>query len=200
MKHYILFACILLAFGNLKAQQLNLPEFNKERLNLQRKGMYVLGGWGLGNTIVSIASLPGSSGATKYFHQMNIGWGAVNATLAGFTLLTHKRQMKKESGYNYAQSMGMQTGVEKTFLLNLGLDAAYVLGGVAFNESSNGTKGNSKRKQGFGNAIIMNGAFLMLFDGVMYTLHNRHGKKLRKQLDKVNVSLMPGQVSLLVKL
>jgi hypothetical protein len=29
--------------------------------------------------------------------------------------------------------------------------------------------------QGFGRAVIVNGAFLMLFDLIMYQVHNRHG-------------------------
>ena len=56
--------------------------------------MMILGGWALGNMAVSGILLgntePASKsgwGVTKGYHQMNIGWNAVNLTIAGFGYL-----------------------------------------------------------------------------------------------------------------
>ncbi|HAN38707.1 MAG TPA: hypothetical protein DCQ29_07365, partial [Chitinophagaceae bacterium] len=54
---------------------------------LQRKGMYVLGSWALGNIAVSSLTANGVSGSNKAFHQMNVYWNVVNAGIAGATLL-----------------------------------------------------------------------------------------------------------------
>ncbi len=55
--------------------------FDAERAALDRRGMYVLGAWAVSNVGASGARYFATTGSEKYFHQMNVGWGAAKAQL-----------------------------------------------------------------------------------------------------------------------
>ncbi|WP_438831784.1 DUF6992 family protein, partial [Hymenobacter coccineus] len=55
-----------------------LRGFEAERSRLDRRGLLVLGSWAAGNLLVSGIATGQTDGSAHYFHQMNIGWGAVN--------------------------------------------------------------------------------------------------------------------------
>lgn len=80
-----LFVLLFLGFANmLMGQDPTLLDFNTQRLKINRTAMTVLGSWAIGN-LASGALLTGQrTGKAKYFHQMNLGWGAINLGIAGF--------------------------------------------------------------------------------------------------------------------
>lgn len=57
---------------------------------------------------------------------------------------------------------------------------------------------NPDKYRGFGRSIMLQGAALFLFDAIMFTTHNRHGKKMVKLLDAVQ--LAPNSLGLKVVL
>ncbi|MBC8082349.1 MAG: hypothetical protein H7Z21_04000, partial [Hymenobacter sp.] len=70
----------------LAAQQAppaSLAAYNARRTTLDQRGMRVLGAWAIGNMAVSGARSFATEGPEQYFHQMNVGWGAVNLALTG---------------------------------------------------------------------------------------------------------------------
>jgi hypothetical protein len=80
----ILFLSLFLSISTITfSQNLKLSNFNQERLDLNRKGMVVLGSWAGANLITNGILLSNSSGSDKYFYQMNVYWNVVNGTLAG---------------------------------------------------------------------------------------------------------------------
>ncbi|MDQ1085788.1 hypothetical protein [Siphonobacter sp. SORGH_AS_1065] len=145
-------------------------EFDQNRIALTRKGLYVLGGWAVGNLAYSGSKLAQSSGEAKAFHQMNMGWGAVNLLLAGIGTLTSSPRPR--TPYEVLQQ---QEKFEKIFLVNTALDVAYVAGGAYLNEK--GKNQENARNQGFGKSVMLQGAFLFAFDGLMYLVHRQHFRK-----------------------
>ena len=178
--------------------QVDLKTFRTEQLNVQQKGMTVLGGWAAGNIITGAYYSGNTNGSTKYFHQMNMYWGIINGALAGATLLRLPAAKKKE--FNFAKTLKEQQGVEKIFLLNAGLDVAYITAGIAFKEASKNNPAKRDRRFGYGNSLLMQGGFLLVFDGVMYAIMHKKGSVLNKMLENVNITVAPTQIGLHVKL
>lgn len=148
-------------------------EFNRERLRLNRVGMQVLGGWAIANFAISGVGITQSTGETKAFHQMNVGWNLVNITLAGFGYFN---ALRGETDLDAIQSICEHESIMRIFLFNAGLDLGYIMGGAFLLERSKNVTKNSARLAGFGKSIMLQGGFLMLFDAIMYFAHQQHGK------------------------
>ena len=171
----ILFISLFLSFStSIFSQNLMLPSFNQERNDLNRKGMVVLGSWAGANLITKGILLSNSSGSDKYFYQMNVYWNVVNGTLAGLGVLGAKKMQRNLSAF---QSLEEQSSTEKTFLINTGLDVAYVMTGVYLLEKSKNSIDSQDMLKGYGQSVILQGGFLLLFDGIMYGVHRSHLKK-----------------------
>ncbi|MDQ2752861.1 MAG: hypothetical protein M3R72_07545 [Bacteroidota bacterium] len=112
---------------------------------------------------------------------MNLIFGGVNVALASASLFFSRHA----SGLSYGQALKKQTSVEKIFLFNAGLDVAYVVGGFYFMERKSGNVEIQDRNQGYGKGIVLQGCALFLFDGIMYLIHQKHGKQLYKLADRV---------------
>jgi hypothetical protein len=194
---------ILLGFAGVigsqaaKSQQLDLQSYAKEQKNLQRTGMYVLAGWAGANIISGVYFSQKTDGSAKYFHRMNAYWNIVNGGLAAVALW---HLSKKDEGETFADVYKRQQSLEKVFLLNAGLDVAYIAAGAYLNEKGNSNPAKRNQWKGFGNSVALQGGFLLVFDGVMYTLMHNKGKKLEKVLEKVQLSSNGQNVSLLVDL
>ena len=171
----LLFLSLLLSFStSIFSQHLTLPNFNQERNDLNRKGMTVLGSWAGANLITNGILLSNSTGSDKYFYRMNVYWNVVNGALAGFGLLQAKKSQANLSAF---QTLEEQSSTEKTFLINTGLDAAYVMTGVYLLEKSKNSVDNQDMLKGYGQSVVLQGGFLLLFDGIMYGVHRSHLKK-----------------------
>ena len=175
---------LLLFVVRFAFSQSELPEFNKERIRITRSGMMVLGAWGAANTIVGAIGLATANGEAKYFHQMNLIWGVTNFAIA---VPGYIGARKRESNLSTSQSVKQQSGIEKTFLINGGLDLVYITAGLYCLEKGN-TASNRDRYKGYGKSLLLQGGGLLIFDAVMYFTHVAHGKVLYQILDKVQVS------------
>jgi hypothetical protein len=180
MKHRIVLIVLLVCTLALHAQ-VNLPEFNKERYQVNQTGFLVLGSWSAINIISGAIGTSSASGQAKYFHQMNLIWGSVNLLVA---LPGYLGARKGTSDNTLAGSVKGQAAIEKTFIFNAGLDIAYIAGSAWFLEKANNSSNPNKYK-GFGKSILMQGAALLLFDATMFMTHNHHGKKLYKMLSSL---------------
>ena len=175
MKNLLFLPLFLSLSTKIFSQNLPLSNFNQERADLNRKGLTVLGSWAGANLITNgILLANNSSGSDKYFYQMNLYWNVVNGALAGFGVLGAKKSQGNLSAF---QTLEEQSGTEKTFLVNTGLDVAYVMTGVYLLEKSKNSTGNQDMLKGYGQSVILQGGFLLLFDGIMYGVHRSHLKK-----------------------
>ncbi|HEX8330053.1 MAG TPA: hypothetical protein VF629_21130 [Hymenobacter sp.] len=174
--------------------------FASEQARLDRRGLTVLGAWAAGNLLVSGASLGSTDGSAHYFHQMNVGWGAVNLALAGTGLLAARRAARQPPP-NRAGAVRSQLRLENLYLLNAGLDVAYMATGLYLREKGRNptASGSSARWRGYGNSLLLQGGFLLLFDGFQFAAHHRHGRRdLYPLLSRVSVG--PGAVAVVLPL
>jgi len=173
-------AIFVLAWFGACAQD-SLKSFNYSRNKVTTTGMEVLGSWAVVNIGVGAAGWANSAGGSnKYFYKMNVLWNTVNlgAAILGFT----GAQKNKNRQLNPAESLRAQQKIEQTFLINGGLDFVYI--GAGFYLHHRGNNINSDELRGYGSSIILQGAFLLLFDGTMYSTQRHNGGKLRRFLEK----------------
>lgn len=150
--------------------------------------MYVLGGWAAGNIIWGAVSVGSATGSNRYFHQMNLGWGIINGALAGMNILQLHKQIAKSKGLSFAGTIKEQQKLERLFLINAGLDVAYLGTGIWMKERSRTAAKKPERLKGFGNSLLLQGGFLLLFDGIMFSVHHAHGKPLINHLENLQVT------------
>ncbi|MGI4020089.1 MAG: DUF6992 family protein [Janthinobacterium lividum] len=194
MKKYILLLSILIS-TQAKAQD-SLSSFNQKRNLINQTGMKVLGGWALANIAIGSVAFYRTKGVSRYFNQMNIFWNVVNLGIATAGFYGAKEALNKQS--NLAQSMHEQHQTEQILLFNAGLDVAYIAGGLYLGQR--GINKNSERLRGYGNSVILQGAFLLLFDGSMFAIQNHHGKNADRFLNQVKLNFNGNQIGFLYKL
>lgn len=195
-KLFLIIVVIFSALFSFSQSQADLNVYNRERNKMAKTSMKVLAGWSAANIIYSAIATGQTTGTTRYFHQMNVMWGGINLGIAALGYLG----TKNKDGLSLAQSLKLQGGVEKTYMLNAGLDLAYIASGFYLKERGKNSFKNREKFKGYGESVILQGAALLLLDGVMFTLHNRHGKKLYKMIDRVQVGATGNGISILVKL
>lgn len=175
-----------------------VPQYNARRVLLDQRGMRVLGAWAVGNVGLSGVRAFATDGPEKYFHHMNVGWGVVNLALAGSALLSARHATPPT---DRAGMVKTQLRTENLYLLNTGLDVAYVATGFYLKERarSRSTQRQQDRLTGYGRSLLLQGGFLFAFDGLMFAAHHAHGKKvLYPLLSHLQVS--PTAVAFVVKL
>lgn len=157
----------------------------RQRIQLVQNNMYVLGAWASANIIQGTISASNTQGSEKAFHQMNAYWNTVNFAIAGVGLLGIRKQMKKE--YGLASNLKEQQKLEKILLVNSGLDLAYIATGLYLKEK--GIRLNNTRNEGFGNSLVLQGAFLLVFDLIQYGQHRKNTKWLENKMDHLQMGI-----------
>lgn len=170
-----------------------LKDFNQTRIDYNQKGMLILGSWAVGNMVWGGIAAGQTFGETKAFHQMNLYWNSVNLIIAGFG---YWQAIKETPGTDFWATMEAQQSIEKILLFNAGLDLADVAGGFYLKER--GLRTDNSKLTGFGKSVILQGTFLLAFDGVMYGFHQTHSKELQEIMQ--NVSLGPTGFSMVIPL
>jgi hypothetical protein len=164
---------ILFFMASINAQ--DLTSINKDRQKLSREGMTFLTSWAAANIAGgTTAYFLAKDREWKYFHEMNVFWNTVNLGLGISGLLMER---KSKTDLNMDQSLKAQKRVERIFLVNSGLDLIYIGSGLAMRQMQNAK--NPERMMGYGNALILQGSFLLLFDGVEYFLHRSNGYRYK---------------------
>jgi hypothetical protein len=178
------------------AQQDSLKAYNAERVRITSNGMEYLGGWGILNlgtgvfgwskslsfttTVNGVSTTSYAGPETRYFFQMNTIWGSANFITA---LLTYTGlQNNKNKKLTAAQTSQEQERIEKIFKVNMYLDVVYLGAGTYLKVV--GDSRNSPIMKGYGESVLLQGGFLLLFDGLMLHAEKQHGNKLRNFLEK----------------
>ena len=196
MKNIFLLMMLFPMHTKCFSQQNEFSSFNKKRQKISYNGLKILGAYSAANIIYGSIAAAQTTGTNKYFQQMNVIWNGVTLSIAGIGYFT----AKKEAVLSYAQSLKKQHSAEKLFLFNAGLDLVYIAGGAYTKERSKTASNNPARLKGYGQSVMLQGAVLLLFDGVMYAIHNRHGKKLYDMEKPVQMGFTGNGVGLLVSL
>ncbi len=171
---------------------------NTSRIQINKTAMFTLGAWSLGNmtvngTLLALQSnIPSENRPSSYyFQQMNVFWNVVNLGLAvgglygAFTENSH--------GISLFETINQQASIERILLLNAGLDVAYIAAGAWMLQRSKNTNDNAALWQGYGQSLILQGAFLLLFDAVVYAIHHTTSEPLlREILRSASIGIRPG--------
>jgi len=152
--------------------QISPEHFAQKSFSTQNTGMIILGGWAAANLIVGGFGWSKTTGQEKYFHQMNFMWNVVNLSIAGFALYSNAHTSLETLSISEVLDKHLKT--EKVLLINAALDVGYVGTGFLLRHySAKSDKFNSLLK-GYGNSLILQGAFLLAFDLTLYgVLHNQ---------------------------
>jgi hypothetical protein len=193
MRKLVLFISFITVSLNCSSQKVDLLKFEKERTTISRNSMLVLGGWSVLNIVGSGLATKTHNSEVRHFHQMNVMWGSINLAIAGLGYIGNANA--KFNNPTMASVLKHQRGVEKTYLINGGLDVLYIGAGLWMNKAADNQK-RPDRFKGWGNSIMVQGGFLLIYDAINYAIHRKHGKKLNGAVDKVSLSGGLGSVSL----
>ncbi|MDP4821120.1 MAG: hypothetical protein NWR67_08940, partial [Saprospiraceae bacterium] len=152
-------------------------------LEHQQKGMLVLGGWAVANILSGSIYSGKTAGSQRYFHQMNIGWNAVNLGIAA--LGYYQAVTADPDTWSLAESIRRNYNLEKILLLNTGLDLAYMAGGFWMQEKAKSATEHPERLKGFGRSLVLQGAFLLVFDIANFAIHAADNKHFDELLGQV---------------
>jgi hypothetical protein len=178
----IIFSTILLSFATISfAQQAELDEYNAQRVKISRGGLYNLAGWSALNFAVSGIGWATTEGATREFHRANVTWNMVNAGIAIPGLISSYR--KSSAGLSLSDTHKEQRKAEGAYLINGILDASYMGIGLFLLERSKSTTKDANRMKGWGNALLLQGGFLLLTDIVMYSWQAAHANRKLGKID-----------------
>jgi hypothetical protein len=166
----------LLLVGSAQAQPAAIEDLNQGRLKVQTTGMWMLSGWAVANIAYGSIAAARSEGSNKYFNRMNVYWNVVNLGIAVPSLIGALRA-RKSPPTTLDESIEDLHSLEKTLLFNTGLDVAYLAGGFYLLEKAKNTPDKEARFRGFGQSLILQGGFLLLFDAANYfALRQSHRK------------------------
>lgn len=168
-KKLILLFCISLFVIQAEAQTETESFYLKSQKN-SNTGMYVLGSWALLNMASGAYGMSTQTGSTKYFHQMNLFWNTVNLGIAGFALAS--AASGDVSLLSPEQMLDKHLTTEKVLLINAGLDVLYLAGGAYMFVKSKSSIKRPELLRGYGQSLLLQGAFLLVFDVTLYTVQH----------------------------
>jgi len=148
--------------------------------------MVVLGSWAILNISTGAYGWSRFNGSDQYFYQMNLFWNMVNLSIAGFALYSNIHT--DYSSWDQGRFLEKQMKTQNLFLINAGLDVGYVGGGFLLRYLSDKYPEHSNRLKGYGNSVILQGAFLFVFDLVMYGVQRGHRGQFLEQLSQSSLT------------
>ena len=155
-----------------------LAQHNAEAVRVNRTAMGILFGWAVLNIGTGVAGHFASEGETRAFFQANAAWNLVNLTIAAIGY--HGQATAEPGAWDLARSLSEGQRMEKLLLFNAGLDVGYIaFGGLLWER---GARKDSARLKGWGKSLLVQGGFLLLFDGVLTFLNARLNGELTARL------------------
>ena len=193
MKKILLFAGLLLS-QSIFCQVTN---FQKEFNSINENLMLSLGSYAVVNFAISGAAYFSSEDEySKRFHEMNVMWNTVNIGLA---IPGYIKARRGGGPVTMAELVKAQKKTETIFLVNDVLDIGYIAAGIWMREVAPYQLDQEDLFNGYGNGLILQGSFLLVFDAVAYYIHHSHGKEL-PALEKVSLSTSGEGVGLRIAL
>ncbi|OKL41044.1 DUF6992 family protein [Pontibacter flavimaris] len=173
-KHLYLLPLLFLGL-TAGAQAQSLSQLNQGQAGTLETGMLVLGGWAILNILFSSFKLTKATRSRKYFYQMNVYWNIINLLIASFAL--YVILSKDNATLSLAGSLQLHDSFKKVLYLSLGLDFGFILLGAYLKERSR-VSIKTEQVQGWGQSIMLQGAFLLLLDVVLVVLLEQYAEPL----------------------
>jgi hypothetical protein len=197
-KIYLLCIYLLLCLSTSAQQDFN-DSIAGSRNRITEKAMITLGSWAAANIISGFIIAGQTQGEAKYAWQMNAYWNLVNGGLAVMGYIGARRAMARK--YGLAENEAAQRSMEKLYAFNFGLDLAYIATGFFLREKGMNSTNQKSRDQlmGYGTSIAVQGGFLLLMDGIVFSLHHRNSARLNKKLKNLELGAGPNGLGLSYK-
>ncbi|MCK6604103.1 MAG: hypothetical protein L6Q59_04315 [Ignavibacteriaceae bacterium] len=178
MKTAVIFMIFL---GTLAAQEIATAEKAIAIVNgTNASGMLVLGGWALSNMLVSGSSYFATSGEARQFHAMNAMWNLVNFGIAAFGYSDAVNAVPSDK---LSDALKQSAEMQNILLLNAGLDVAYIVTGFLLREKGKTSEKYSEILKGYGSSLVLQGSFLLIFDTILYFVHQNNFTEILKMAD-----------------
>jgi len=185
MKNFLTIFLIIFFVPVINSQQENIiTAFGLSHQNINSSAMLVLGGWAVGNILVGTYGNFTASGEAKYLHQFNAMWNVVNLGIAAFGYFNAVNS--DPSQMTNLEIIKDFNSLQNFLLLNAGLDVAYIATGFYLKERAKNSL-KAERLRGYGNSLMIQGGFLLLFDVTLFFIHQNNA----------NINLYPHLESLL---
>ena len=122
-------------------------------------GMTLLIVWGIACIAHGYKHKQQAPSVKRYCREMTLYWGVINTLLGIFAGITVLRAFDL-----YNMDAAAQQELRRLFGLNVGLDFAYILAGLVTAYVGHHV---SAKRRGFGLAIVVQGIFLLVLDGIL---------------------------------
>ena len=140
--------------------------------------MTVLTTWAASNMIIGATQIGSDQ---WHYHRANMLWNTVNLGL-GLAGIYQSKRIKEIDDVN--DLVKKQRKLEKTFIINSGLDLIYMAGGVVLHRNSNQELAQT------GSSLILQGGFLLLFDTMMYFTIKKERKETVKSVPQLGLTMI----------
>jgi len=182
MKRAVMLTAVIFLLGNaagiLEAQDITMEDLDQRRNRIHAAGMLTLGSWAAANIGVNTALYFATDEDIRYFYQMNVLWSFINLGVAG---LGYYGSARAAPSNDLFAAVDAQYNLEKVLLLSAGLDAAYIMTGLFLMEYGRSFPSRQTMFRGYGQSLLLQGGFLLLFDLVMYGIQ-RGSRRLLEPL------------------
>ena len=195
MRKLVLCFVLVLSFALTLKGQNNDYDFCSRSKKLETSGMYILGGWAGANIAYGAYGWANYKGQMKYFSQMNLFWNTVNLAIASFSLYNNCNI--DCNALSIGEALAQQMKTEKILLINAGLDAVYIGTGTLLRILSAKSENRQDLLMGYGNSLMLQGAFLLVFDLSLFGVLVHHRPEL---INNVGVTISPRMTGLYVTL
>ena len=167
------------------------PIYDEHQRFIKRK-MPILGGWAIANIASGTAGAVRTGGSLSHFHEGNALWNTVNLGIAAMGYYNAHKRLNQGSDKTPREQAREVRQLDKVLLINAGLDVGYMTGGLVLNDY--GIRKNKARWEGYGKALVLQGAFLLLYDTYLILSHRELNGKAEDILSRLSVG--PNRVAL----
>lgn len=149
-------------------QDFSVKNYSQNSIDIQKSGMMILGTWATLNIFTGGIGNFRARGKEKYFHQMNAAWNFVNLGIAG---IGYYGAMNANLNVADIELLTEMQKFDRILLINAALDIGYMATGAYL--WKRGQNNSNLRLEGYGQSIVLQGAFLFSFDLFLYLIHNQ---------------------------
>ncbi len=150
----------------------DLQAWQDDRRRTERAASAVLLGWAGANLVGgTVGAVVAEDPRARSALAGSAGWNVVNAGLAVPGLVARPPVPATRT-----EALERASRLDGALLLNAGLDVAYVVGGLALQDR--GQRTSDPRLTGLGDALVVQGAFLLGFDLIFHHAARRHTRRL----------------------
>ncbi len=162
-------------------------KYHRVRTRLSLTGMSTLTAWSLANIAGGTIGNFTTTGQTRYFHQGNAMWNSVNLVLGVIGVVNASRARKRPVSFAAGRLDAHKSQV--AFIINAGLDVLYISTGAALWQLGPiaPKPATQVRLTGYGQALVLQGAFLFAFDVAMAIAHELAPNRART----LSVAIVP---------